>query len=392
MSRSSPPKTIATDTKTSEQSSEGKDLITFFLCGDVMTGRGIDQVLPHPSDPILYESYVRDARVYVGLAEKANGPFRKPMSYAHIWGDALGELDRVAPDLRIINLETSVTTSSDHWPDKGINYRMHPKNIDCLGVAKIDLCVLANNHVLDWGYPGLIETLETLNKANIKYVGAGNNLEAAEAPAILEVTGKGRVIVFSFGFQSSGIPLSWTASKDRPGVNLLRDFSDGTLRSVEAKVRRLKQPGDVLIASIHWGGNWEYAISAGQIAFAHSLIDRAGMDVVYGHSSHHVKSIEIYSGKPIFYGCGDFLNDYEGIGRHKEFRGDLGLMYFVTVDHLSGKLVHLRMTPTHVRNLRVNRASRADALWLRDTLNREGALFGTRVELIQENGLTLLWD
>src|SRR5438093_915713 len=90
--------------------------IGLFLCGDVMTGRGIDQVLPHPSNPVLYEHWVHDARDYVRLAEAANGPIPKPVALDYIWGDALGELQRAqaAPsaaaggDLRIINLETSI--------------------------------------------------------------------------------------------------------------------------------------------------------------------------------------------------------------------------------------------------------------------------------------------
>ena len=357
-----------------------------------MTGRGIDQALPYPCDPILYESYVRNAKDYMYLAERANGPLRRPLSPAHIWGDALDELERVSPDFRIINLETSVTTSEDYWVDKGINYRMHPKNIDCIRVAKVDLCVLANNHVLDWGYPGLIETLESLNKAKVRYAGAGENLEEAEAPVILEAKEKGRVIVFSFGLTTSGVPISWAAARNRPGVNLLNDLSEQTIRSIGARVKELKRPKDIVIASIHWGGNWGYAISPRQIDFAHGLIDRAEIDVVYGHSSHHVKAIEVYREKPILYGCGDFLNDYEGISGHEEFRGDLGLMYFVSMDPLSGNLVDLRMTPTQVRNFKVHRASRTDALWLRDILSREGASLGTRAYLNQDNALTLRWD
>ena len=105
------------------------NLITIFMCGDVMTGRGIDQVLPHPSDPLIHEPYVRSARGYVDLAEKGNGPIQQPVSFSYIWGDALDELERVAPDLRMINLETSITKSNDYWKGKGINYRMHPENI-----------------------------------------------------------------------------------------------------------------------------------------------------------------------------------------------------------------------------------------------------------------------
>ncbi len=89
------------------------DELTIFLCGDVMTGRGIDQVLPFPSDPELHEEYARSALDYVELAERLNGPISAPVSYDYIWGDALTELDETAPDARIVNLETSVTTSDD---------------------------------------------------------------------------------------------------------------------------------------------------------------------------------------------------------------------------------------------------------------------------------------
>jgi poly-gamma-glutamate synthesis protein (capsule biosynthesis protein) len=366
-------------------------LVTLFLCGDVMTGRGIDQVLPHPSDPVLYESYITDARAYVRLAEQAHGPIEKPVSHSHIWGDALAELERVSPDLRIINLETSVTASDDYWKGKGINYRMHPKNMPAITAAKIDLCVLANNHVLDWGYGGLIETLDTLEKAKVKSVGAGRNLAEAEAPAVLETKEKGRVVVFSFGSPTSGVPLLWAATVNKAGLNVLRDLSKEAVRSIQEKVGQVKRPGDICVVSIHWGGNWGFTIPRRHREFAHSLIDHAGVDIIYGHSSHHIKGIEVYNGKPILYGCGDFLNDYEGIGGYERFRGDLGLMYFVSMDPQTVQLARLQMTPTQMRNFRVNRASRTDALWLRDTLNREGAALGTQVDLDQDNTLTLRW-
>ena len=367
-------------------------LITIFMCGDVMTGRGLDQVLPRPCNPVIYESYVRDARRYVELAEKANGPIQQPVSFSYIWGDALEELERVAPDVRIINLETSVTESADYWKGKGINYRMHPENIHCITAAGIDCCALANNHVLDWGYSGLTETLEALKKVNVKSAGAGQNLVEAETPAVLEVEEKGRVILFSYGSETSGIPFSWAASEDKPGVNLLQDFSDMTVEYIKENVRKVRQQGDMVIASIHWGSNWGYEIPRKQTEFAHELIDTAGVDIVHGHSSHHVMGIEVYKDKPIIYGCGDFLNDYEGIGGYEDFRADLALMYFVSVDPSTGKLVCLHMKPTQIKQFRANRTSKSDTLWLRDTLNREGKKFGTRVELDDDNTLILQWD
>src|SRR5687768_12386434 len=118
---------------------------TLFLCGDVMLGRGIDQILPHPGDPQLYESHVKSAATYVELAERTKGPIPKPVDFRYVWGDALAELQRAQPDARIINLETSITRSTDPAP-KGINYKMSPDNTPCLTAADIDCCVLANNH------------------------------------------------------------------------------------------------------------------------------------------------------------------------------------------------------------------------------------------------------
>ncbi len=366
--------------------------ITLFLCGDVMTGRGIDQVLPHPSAPRIYESYLKDARGYVALAERANGPIRKPVDYAYIWGDALDELTRAAPDVRIINLETSITTHDKFWVGKGIQYRMHPANVPCITSAKVDCCTLANNHVLDWDYAGLKQTLEILEAAGLKYAGAGRNLQQAASPAILEVEGKGRVLVFAYGAPSSGVPSSWGATGKRSGVNLLPELSEQSIAQIKEQVSAVKQPGDVVVASIHWGGNWGYHIPSDHRAFAYQLIDTAGVDIIHGHSSHHPMGIEVYKGKPILYGCGDFLNDYEGIGGREEYRSDLTLMYFPCVDPATGALTDFRLVPMRIRNFRLNRVSRADAVWLRDMLNREGRPLGAGVELDEENRMILKWD
>jgi poly-gamma-glutamate synthesis protein (capsule biosynthesis protein) len=155
-------------------------IVKIFLCGDVMTGRGIDQILPYPSDPKLKEPFVKDARDYIRFAEKINGKINYPVSFDYIWGDALKELEKEKIDLRIINLETTITTSDNFLP-KGINYRMNPKNIDVLKVFKVDVACLANNHILDFGEEGLLETIETLKKNGILTVGAGKNIKEAQS-------------------------------------------------------------------------------------------------------------------------------------------------------------------------------------------------------------------
>jgi poly-gamma-glutamate synthesis protein (capsule biosynthesis protein) len=375
---------------TSTTPAEPADTITLFLCGDVMLGRGIDQILPHPGDARLHERQVHSAITYVQLAERVNGPIPRPVDFPYVWGDALEVLRRVQPDLRIINLETSITRSPDFIP-KGINYKMSPDNAACLTAAGIDGCVLANNHVLDWGRAGLLETLETLEKLGVKSAGAGRNAAQAEAPAVLEVAGKGRVLVFGFGSQTSGIPRAWAAAESEPGVNMLKDLSERTIARIADRAQASRRPGDLLVASIHWGGNWGYDIPAQERRFAHGLIEGAGFDVVHGHSSHHPKGIEVYRDRPILYGCGDFLNDYEGIAGYEAFRDDLTLMYLPTLSAANGRLISLRLVPFQIRKLRLHRAPAAGGGWLRDVLNRESASFGVRLEPGEDDTLSVSW-
>jgi poly-gamma-glutamate capsule biosynthesis protein CapA/YwtB (metallophosphatase superfamily) len=359
---------------------------TIFLCGDVMTGRGVDQILPHPGAPRLQESHVRDARDYVTLAETASGPVDTPVDFAYIWGEALPELERA--DARIVNLETSVTTSESPWPDKGIHYRMNPSNVPCLTVARIDACSLANNHVLDYGRAGLVETLDVLGRAGIATAGAGEDSRAAARSAVLPLAG-GRLTLLAYGTEDSGVPPAWAAAEGTPGVGFLADFSAATTEAVAARVRAAKQEGGVVVVSIHWGSNWGYAVPPDHVRFAHRLVD-SGADVVHGHSSHHPRPIECHRGRLILYGCGDLINDYEGIRGYEEFRDDLVLAYFATVELSSGALVALRMTPMQLHGMRLRRADQRDAAWLRQTLERVSGGFELRLGLAEGGDLLLL--
>ncbi|VFU11131.1 conserved protein of unknown function [Methylocella tundrae] len=367
-----------------------RQVIRVFLCGDVMTGRGIDQILPHPCDPSLHEDYVHSANRYVRLAEQANGSIPAPVAPSYIWGAALDELNRKAPDARIINLETSITRS-DAYAEKGINYRMSPENAACLPAAGVDCCALGNNHVLDWGRAGLLETLATLERLGIRTAGAGRDLAQARAPAILEIAGKGRLLVFSFASPTSGVPRNWGATPVAAGVNLLSDFADESVARIAEQVESVRRPGDLVIAFIHWGANWGYEVPEEQRRFARGLIDQANVSLVHGHSSHHAKAIEIYMDRLILYGCGDFLNDYEGIRGYEEFRGDLAVMYFAGFDALTGHLASLELSVLQIRRFQLVPASRADVEWMRRTLDRESSPFGARVRLTPHGRLTLRW-
>ena len=354
---------------------EKRERVLLMLAGDVMTGRGIDQILAHPGPPGLLESHVGDAREYVRLAEAVNGPVPAPVAPSYIWGDALAEMERAAPDLRIVNLETAVSADGEAWPAKGVHYRMNPANVDCLQAAHLDCCVLANNHVLDWGRSGLEDTLRSLRGAGLHTAGAGADGEEAWAPARLPLKGRsperpGQVLVFGFGCASSGVPRAWSAGPRRPGVALLPDLSDETARVLADDVARRRGEGDLVVISLHWGGNWGLEIPAAHRSFARRLIELKAADVIHGHSSHHPMAVEVYRGKLILYGCGDLINDYEGLHQaahhvdHGELRSDVGCLYFATLAAPGGQLQRLEIVPVQLKRLRLAAADPSARAWL----------------------------
>ncbi|MFP5385584.1 MAG: CapA family protein [Bacteriovoracia bacterium] len=358
-----------------------------FLCGDVMTGRGIDQIFPSSVNPLIHESYVKDARDYIKLAEAVHGPVPRNVSPHYIWGDCHEVWKRKKPDLKIINLETTITTSGSYALKKGIHYRMHPDNVRALKAADIDVCSLANNHVLDWGSKGLSDTVIHLEENQILHTGAGKGPREAGAPAVCEWQGR-RILVFGICFPSSGVPESWKASEGNPGVNLLQGLGRNSLNQFKQTVDDYKWDGDVVIASIHWGSNWGYEIPPAQVQFAHELIDEVGVQVIHGHSSHHPRPFEIYKGHPVFYGCGDFFNDYEGIRGYEEYRSDLALMYFITFS-LPFKLERIEMVCLQIKNFQLSIAQGRDLKWMYETLKKESESFKTSLILKEDEIISI---
>jgi poly-gamma-glutamate capsule biosynthesis protein CapA/YwtB (metallophosphatase superfamily) len=356
----------------------GDEVVSLAVSGDVMLGRGVDQILPAPSDPALRESYIADARSYVALAERAHGPVPSPVDPTWPWGDALTAVDEVAPDVRLLNLETSITRSDDFAPGKAVHYRMNPANVASLTTARPDVCTLANNHVLDFGVAGLLETLDVLAGAGLATAGAGPDADAAWTPAVVPLPNGARMLVLAVGTPSSGIPAGWAATRTRPGIALVTEATGTAAAEVVDRLREHRRPGDLLVVSIHWGSNWGYDIGADQRRFAHALVE-GGVHLVHGHSSHHPRPLEVHRGRLVLYGCGDLINDYEGIAGHGGYRDDLRLLYLVSLHAHSGELADLRMIPLRARRLRLEHASAADAAWLAGVLDRTSRRLGVRV-------------
>jgi len=287
----------------------------------------------------------------------------------------------------VINLETAVTRSAEFAPGKAIHYRMSPDNLPALSAAHPDACALANNHVLDFGHAGLTETLGALARAGLPAVGAGRDLAHARQPVTVPARGGGRAVIFACGAASSGIPPRWAATTTRPGVDLLPSLSGAAANDLIARVQAIRQPSDIVVVSLHWGSNWGYGVADDQVRFAHQLID-GGADLIHGHSSHHPRPVEVYRGRLILYGCGDAINDYEGISGYQEFRDDLRLLYFAHVAADTGTLAALHMVPMQAKKMRLYHASTEDGKWLRAVLERISHRFGSQISL--QHGGTLV--
>lgn len=166
-----------------------------------------------------------------------------------------------------------------------------------------------------------------------------------------------------------------------PCVNLLTRLSEADALRAAEYIVSVKQPGDLAVVSLHWGSNWGYEIPEEQQLFARTLIGQANVSVIHGHSSHHAKAVEVYHKRLILYGCGDFLNDYEGIHGYEEYRSDLALVYFVDIEPATGDLAAFEIIPLQIRKFRLGRPSRQDIEWMRQTLWRECLQFETGIVL-----------
>jgi poly-gamma-glutamate capsule biosynthesis protein CapA/YwtB (metallophosphatase superfamily) len=285
----------------------------------------------------------------VMLGRLANAALKdKPPEYA--WGNTLSLFK--GADARICNLECVMSDWGTPWSvtPKVFHFRSDAKNVEVLRAAQIDAISLANNHSLDFEYEGLSNTMNNLDAAGIHYSGAGTTLSDASEPAIWEIKG----IRFGFIAFTDNEP-EWEATEDQPGIFYvpisLKDHRAGKLLEL---VRRTKEMVDLLIISTHWGPNWGYSPPEKHIPFAHALID-AGADVIFGHSGHVVRGIEIYKHKPIMYCTGDFIDDY---AIDEIERNDRSFIFVVETDGHS--IFRLFLYPTVIQNFQAMRANGAE--------------------------------
>jgi len=303
--------------------------IKILLVGDVMIGRSFNQIFQN-----------------------------NPEHQAKIWGNCLPIMQN--HDLVVGNLETTLTNSTTKWPNKTFNYQLDPKWANTLSIGNFHYLSLANNHILDFQVPGLLETQNTLNQLNIGWAGAGINLGEAQSPHFLSI--KNNII----GFLSAADHYSyWAANNNQAGIWYLPILDLGSQfyyskywENIKNVVKETRKRCDYLIFSLHWGPNYVDYVNPLYKKFAHSLID-LGIDIIHGHSAHHVLPVERYKNGLIFYSMGDFIDDY---AIDPIYRNDLAFMASITLpiktkninQHPNTNKIDYKMYPTIISKYTVN--------------------------------------
>lgn len=229
------------------------------------------------------------------------------------WADTTaGVASEIDGDLNFINVETVVTDRNDLTPDHKdqsgpFNFRMHPNGLKHLVSTHFNVLSLANNHSMDYGVPGLNETLKHVAALRGHGVlaagGIGRNREEASRPDVLTV--KGHKVAFAATGIVTNDLARHRAGEQSPGQIAYRFDDDYALVR-----RRLKEtPADFRILSIHYGIEGQVRTDARQIADWRGLAARQdGIDLVVGHHAHVVRGVELAGKSLIFYGLGNFLH------------------------------------------------------------------------------------
>src|SRR5689334_4831234 len=217
----------------------------------------------------------------------------KVESPAYPWGDTLPLFHNA--DVRLCNLECVMADRGTPWSatPKMFHFRSDARNVAVLNAARIDAVSLANHHVLDFTDAGLFDMLDHLKRSGIRYAGAGTTLREAAEPAIWEVQGRTLGLIACTDNEPD-----WAATEAHAGIWYVPvRVQDARAHQLFEVVQQCKARAAYLIVSIHWGPNWGYMPPAEHRPFAHALIDY-GVDLVFGHSGHIVRGIEIYKNKP----------------------------------------------------------------------------------------------
>ena len=313
------------------------------LAGDTMLGRGVAETLTRGRPP---QSLV--APEVVEVAREA--------------------------DLFVLNLECAVSERGSPWPDpwKPFFFRAPPVAVETLVHLGVDCVTLANNHALDFGEEALLDTFDHLSRAGIAWVGAGLDVERAQAPVVLERHG------FRLGVVGlTDHPAEYAAAGGRPGV-AYADLSRGLPDWVVDAVRTVE--ADAVLVTPHWGPNM-VTEPVPQVRAVSTALLEAGATFVAGHSAHVFHGVQ---GR-VLYDLGDFLDDY---AVDPVLRNDLGLLFLVTLGERGPR--RLEAVPLRLEYCHTRLAEGEDAVWIERRFRRACSALGTEVAT-EEGRLVVAW-
>lgn len=211
-------------------------------------------------------------------------------------------IDRLkGADIASINSEFCFSDRGSPMVGKQWTFRGQTKNVSIYNELGLDIVLLANNHIFDYGEEAFYDTLDTLTDAGIEYVGAGKDIDEASAPVYYIVEGK--KIAFVAATRAEKYVLTPEADEQNPGV--LRCYEPDAYIEV---IKEAKQNADYVVALVHWGTEHSHELETVQPETAYQYID-AGADVIIGSHAHCLQGIEYYEGKPIVYNLGNFWFD-----------------------------------------------------------------------------------
>jgi poly-gamma-glutamate synthesis protein (capsule biosynthesis protein) len=276
--------------------------------------------------------------------------------------------------LAIANLECAVCEPAERWhgAPKAFYFRAPPLAGQALRDAGIGLVSLANNHILDYGVQGLLDTLRILDAQGIAHAGAGAGLDAALAPVIVERQGV-RIGMAAFCDHQADFAaapehagMAWIGLHDEAAA-----IDEFTRALAPLRAAGVRWP----ILSLHWGPNMVSEPSDRQRRLARAAID-VGWKIVYGHSAHVFQGVELVEGCPILYAAGDLVDDY---AVDPEFRNDHQLLFELQLG--DDALERIVMHPLFIRRCRVFPANSAQRAWIAERMRGLCADLGTDVDV-----------
>jgi poly-gamma-glutamate synthesis protein (capsule biosynthesis protein) len=296
---------------------------------------------------------------------------RPPESF---WGDTLPVLQ--AADAVIVNLECAISARGSEWArtPKVFHFRAEPGAIRVLKAARVTYASLANNHVLDFEEPALLDTLRLLDEAGIARAGAGTDLVEARRAARFEAGG---ISISAFSVTDNEPPFA--ASATRPGVCYVEPEDGAETWPTAEAIRAERAAGAaIVLVSAHLGPNMVRHPDPVLHAYKQRLL-AAGCDIVHGHSAHVFQGIETQGRGLILHDTGDFLDDY---AVDEWMRNDWSFLFLVDIDAQGVRRVVLRPVELGFAEVNLARGKAFEAIcaWMEELSRGFGTAFTRSAE------------